>query len=92
MASPGDEEDLKFLSGKTLIDGTPSSWLEDPSGKFVQIFIRNDKCAWTAEQTWGFEEIGGVRHYTRRLVVRKGDVSRKSRQIYDFKSEYLSAA
>lgn len=81
-----DADDVKFLSGQVLIDGSPSSWSEDASGKHLQTFVRNGKAAWTAEQTWGFEEIEGLRYHTRRIVVRKGDLSRKARQVYDFKS------
>jgi len=82
----GDLDDIRFLSGEILIDGSPSSWMEDASGRHLQTIVRNEKGAWKAEQTWGFEEIEGVRYHTRRIVVRKGEISRRARQVYSFKS------
>jgi len=85
LAGTGDAEDLKFLSGQVLADGTThSSWVEDASGNHVQNFVKSDVGGWTAEQVWGFEEIGGVRYHTRRLVVRKDDTSRRARQVYSY--------
>ncbi|RFU33280.1 hypothetical protein B7463_g3070, partial [Scytalidium lignicola] len=86
MAGSEDEGDEKFLSGKILADGNPSSWLEDITGKHVQSYVVSQKNEWTAEQTWGFEEIRAVRYHTRRIVVRKGNVSKRARQVYAHKS------
>jgi hypothetical protein len=55
----------------------------------VQSFVVNvDKgYGWTAEQTWGFEDVkgDGARRYTRRVVARdvKGKVVRL-RLVYDY--------
>lgn len=80
-----DGEDVAFLNAQNLKDGSPSKWLDDD--QHVQSFVLNtDKgYGWTAEQTWGFEEINGKKYYTRRVVARdaKGKVERL-RLVYDY--------
>ncbi|KPI34643.1 uncharacterized protein AB675_11624 [Cyphellophora attinorum] len=80
-------EDVAFLNAQQLKDGTPSKWLDE--GEHVQSFVVNvDKgYGWTAEQTWGFEDVkgDGQRRYTRRVIARdaKGKVERL-RLVYDY--------
>jgi len=82
MQGGGSEEELKFLKAEILKDGSPSKWLEDD--KHIQSWARSVNNGWTAEQTWGFEEINGKRYYTRRVVCRKGDKSAKARLVYAY--------
>lgn len=35
-------------------------------------------------QIWGFEKVGDERHYTRHVVVRKGDDWKLARLVYDY--------
>jgi hypothetical protein len=39
---------------------------------------------WTAEQTWGFEEIDGKRYHTRRSIVTKDEGCKRGRVVYDY--------
>lgn len=84
VESTDSEEARKFLTGKTLQDGTPSSWLEEVSGKHIQMVTRSVNSGWILEQTWGFEEICDKRYHTRRTVVTKGNQMRKGRLVYDY--------
>lgn len=83
MATDGDAEDKAFLQAEKLKDGTPSKWLDE---EHVQSYVVNiDRgYEWTVEQTWGFEDIGGKRYYTRRVVCRKGDKVERVRLVYDY--------
>jgi hypothetical protein len=83
LVAGGTEEDLKFLSGETLIDGSPSHWTEDSNGEHVQIFTRGVDGSWKAEQTWGFETIDGVKYHSRRMITYKGKDVERVRYIYD---------
>jgi hypothetical protein len=87
MQGSGGEEDRRFLAAEVLTDGSPSSWLEDSTGKHVQTLMKSQHDGWMAEQTWGFEEIQGTRYHTRRMIVRKGDESRRARMVYDYVSK-----
>lgn len=71
---------------------TTAGWLDENSARHVQSWVLNvDETAaggWTAEQVWGFEMVGKKRHYTRRVVVRKGDDKvERARLVYDYKGE-----
>jgi hypothetical protein len=80
--APGlTDEDVDFLLGKKLRDGSASKFL-DPD--HLQAFVKSIHNGWEAEMVWGFEEIKGERRYTRRTVVYKGDKTERSRQVYDY--------
>jgi hypothetical protein len=85
LAGPEDAADIAFLNGTTLADGSVGGWAQEASGKHLQSFVKNEGAGWTSEQHWGFEQINGVRYHTRRMVVRKGGVSKRASQVYDFK-------
>lgn len=77
-------EDLKFLNAEILKDGkTATKWAE-PADKHVQSWVQSLDRTWTAEQAWGFEEVDGKRHYTRRVVVKDGDKTVRARLVYDY--------
>ena len=83
MESTGGEDSKQFLLAQKLRDGrTGCHFLEN---EHLQSWVMNDQGGWTAEQIWGFEEIGEKRYYTRRVVVRKGDQGEKARLVYDYK-------
>jgi hypothetical protein len=85
MQGPGTPEDEIFLRGEKLKDlRTGSHFLED---EHVQSWAVSQGGGWTAEQIWGFEEIGGKRMYTRRVVVRKGDAVERARLVYDYQGQ-----
>lgn len=75
------EDDVQFLLGKKLKDGSDSKF-DDP--QHLQAWVRSIGNGWEAEMIWGFEEIKGERRYTRRTVVWKGDKKERSRQVYDY--------
>jgi hypothetical protein len=52
--------------------------------RFMRSWVVADK-GWTAEQIWGFAEVGGKRYYVRRVVVKNGDKEEKIRSIYEYK-------
>lgn len=70
-----DVDDDEFL--KTGFD--------DMEGDHVQAWAESIDNGWTANQTWGFEEVDGKRHYVRHVVVRKGDDWKLARLVYDYK-------
>ncbi|OJJ46514.1 hypothetical protein ASPZODRAFT_16273 [Penicilliopsis zonata CBS 506.65] len=75
-----------FLKGQTLADGhTPSAWLEEAAGqRNIQLYGKGVKDGWTYEQVWGFEEIGGKRYHTRRIVAVHGNKDARARYVYEF--------
>jgi hypothetical protein len=70
-------------------------WLdgeEEKGGPNGELHIQNHadaeaEAGWTANQVWGFALIDGVRYYTRRVVVKKGDEVLKVRLVYNYKGE-----
>ena len=60
-------------------------------GEVVEGFVENEGSGWTAWQVWGFGEVGGVRRYVRRIVVRKTgkEEVRRVRLVYDFAGELV---
>ena len=79
----GEEEDARFLA---------EGWLgESAEGEVVEGFVENEGSGWTAWQVWGFGEVGGVRRYVRRIVVRKTgkEEVRRVRLVYDFAGELV---
>ena len=86
MEQSGSEEDAAFLRAEKLKDGkTESQYLDN---EHVQSWAKNvDGGGWTAEQTWGFEEIDGKRMYTRRVIVWKGDKAERGRLVYDYQGQ-----
>jgi hypothetical protein len=83
---PATDEDLQFLLGKKLKDGsTDSNYLDDD---LFQNYVKSvGGNGWVAEMTWGFEEVKGERRYTRRSIVWKGDKSEKVRLVYDYQGK-----
>ncbi|KAA6416016.1 MAG: hypothetical protein FRX48_00735 [Lasallia pustulata] len=68
------EDDNEFLK---------KGWLEE-GDEHVQSYVESVGNGWTADQIWGFEEIGGVRYHVRHVVVRKGDDWKEARLVYDY--------
>ena len=58
---------------------------DDVEGEHVQALAESIGGGWTADQVWGFEVVGGERHYVRHVVVRKGDDWKQARLVYDYK-------
>jgi hypothetical protein len=56
-------------------------------GEVIDSYVESVGNGWTARQIWGFSTVDGVRKYTRRVVVKKGDKVQRERLIYDFKEE-----
>lgn len=82
MEGQGTEEDKNFLLGKYLKDGkTTSRFLDDER---VHIWSVSQDGHGTMEMVWGFEEVGGARHHTRRVVARNGDKVERVRLVYDY--------
>ncbi|TAQ90996.1 hypothetical protein B7494_g739 [Chlorociboria aeruginascens] len=77
--------DLDAVEDPYMKDG----WLSEgeqsgPGGEtHIETFVENKDGGWTADQIWGFVIIDGVRYYTRRVVVKKGEVVVKARLVYD---------
>lgn len=46
--------------------------------------VENPTAGWIARTVWGFEDIGGQRYHTRRVMVTKGAETKKARLVYDF--------
>ncbi|KAH8690442.1 hypothetical protein BGW36DRAFT_349845 [Talaromyces proteolyticus] len=90
-----DDNIPKFLAGEVNDDNSPSDGFlverpqkdvgKEGDGLWLQLFIRNLDGKWTAEQTWGFENIAETRRYVRRVVVSnsKGEY-RVARLVYAF--------
>jgi hypothetical protein len=83
MEGKGSAEDKAFLTGKNLKDGKTNSHFLD--NELLQIFAVSQDGHGTVEMVWGFEEIEGGRHYTRRVVARNGDKIERVRMVYDYK-------
>lgn len=70
-------------------DPEDEAWLknekfEDKDGLFIQSWVESTEAGWTAEQIWGFDIVDGVRRYTRRVVVRKGEEVERGWLVYDY--------
>ncbi|KAJ5539957.1 hypothetical protein N7513_008289 [Penicillium frequentans] len=59
--APDGSDDSGFL-----VEGTDEA---EDAGLWIHTFEYREDGAWTAEQVWGFEMIGGERFHTRRFVV-----------------------
>jgi hypothetical protein len=83
----GDIED-DFLKGgwlpDTLEHGVIATWLESDTKK--------SGYSWTADEVWGFEEVKGERHFTRRVkfTEKPGGKVVHARIVYDYYSPYAS--
>ncbi|PGH09081.1 hypothetical protein GX51_00834 [Blastomyces parvus] len=79
----------KFLRGEILAndDLTEGFVVDGENEDFMQSWVRSKGDGWTAEQIWGFEMVDGVRRYTRRIVVAKGEEIEKVRLVYTFVSD-----
>ncbi|EAS35261.2 uncharacterized protein CIMG_00615 [Coccidioides immitis RS] len=86
----GNEKDqeavARFLSGEILADGSATEGFVAGEGEdyWVHSWVESVNDGWTAEQIWGFENINGVRKYTRRVVAEKKGKVIKARLVYDF--------
>jgi len=59
-----------------------AGWLDEP--EFIETYVESQGNDWTARQLWGFAEVGGVRKYVRKVVVKKGKEFKHARLVYDF--------
>lgn len=50
----------------------------------IESYTESDGRGWIADQTWGFEEIGGGRRYVRHVVVTKGKERKAIKLVYDW--------
>ena len=86
MFSQASAEDRAFLNGAVLAVGDSPSpgWLNE--GDKLQTIMVSKAGGWISEQTWGFENINGVRYHTRRGIVTRtdGKEARRARLVYDF--------
>ncbi|KAI9811380.1 MAG: hypothetical protein M1827_005540 [Pycnora praestabilis] len=74
-----DDVDDKFLK---------EGWLDEiKTGGGIQAYVESIDSTWTADQIWGFEEIGGKRYHTRHLVCRKGKDWKQARLVYDYQAK-----
>nr|KMM65927.1 LOW QUALITY PROTEIN: hypothetical protein CPAG_02268 [Coccidioides posadasii RMSCC 3488] len=86
----GNEKDqeavARFLSGEILADGSATEGFVAGEGEdyWVHSWVESVNDGWTAEQIWGFENINGVRKYTRRVVAEKKGKVIRARLVYDF--------
>jgi len=78
-----DIEDPYMKEGWLLDDAEKSG----PGGEWlVQSAVVAEK-GWTGDQIWGFANIDGVRYYTRRVIVKKGDKVLKIRMVYNWQGK-----
>lgn len=82
----------KFMKRKELDDEyLAQGWVFDGEGEesgeeeLIGTYAESVKDGWKSMSVWGFEIVEGVRKYTRRIVVSKGDKVAKIRQVYDYK-------
>jgi len=59
-----------------------AGWLDE--SEYIETFVESQGNGWTARQLWGFADIGGVRKYVRKVVIKKGKDFRHARLVYDF--------
>jgi len=78
------KEDDDAESEKHLKEGWAQETLD---GEAIDSYVESVKNGWTARQIWGFGEIGGVRRYIRRVVVKKAGKAQRQVLAYDFKEE-----
>lgn len=83
------EGSARFISADAIeLPYQKEGWIDGEAGgpageAHVQSVLVSEK-GWTENQIWGFEIVGGKRHYTRRIVVKKGDKEEKVRLVYDY--------
>jgi len=53
----------------------------------IREVVENKKNGWVTEGTWGFEEIGGERRFTRTSITTTPGDQTVARLVYDFKPE-----
>ena len=87
MQGDGGEEDRKFLRAEYLKDLKTVTKFMEEDGQVIQSWAVSQGGGWTAEQVWGFEDVGGKRYYSRRIVVRKKTEVQRVRLLYDYKGE-----
>jgi hypothetical protein len=75
--SDSDEDD-KFLKSK---------WdQQTQEGDVIESYAESLSNGWIARQVWGFQDINGVRKYTRNIVVKKGSETQRVSLHYDYKA------
>ncbi|KAE9567299.1 hypothetical protein CGCF415_v011913 [Colletotrichum fructicola] len=72
---------LSDIKDKFLTDGLQK---EHSQESVIMIKVENLDHAWTQEQTWGFEEIDGIRRYVRKIVVTKEGKRETARLVFDY--------
>lgn len=74
-----DDEDGKYMK-----DGWDAATVE--SGELIESYVESKTKGWTANQTWGFETLNGVRKYTRHVIVKdkSGKKILKLKIYYDY--------
>jgi len=71
-------EDEKFLKSK---------WNQQTQeGDVIESYAESLSNGWIARQIWGFQDVNGVRKYTRNIVVTKGSEARRATLHYDYKA------
>ncbi|KAL9107681.1 MAG: hypothetical protein Q9227_007488 [Pyrenula ochraceoflavens] len=70
-----DSKDVEWLCNSDFLD---------KDGVFLQSWVESTDKNWTAEQVWGFETIGGVKRYSRKIVVRDGNNAEHGWLVYDY--------
>lgn len=84
---PYDDQSKAFLQAEMLKDGKTLSTFDDKRD-LLQTFAKNQDSGygWSVEQVWGFEQVDGKRHYSRRVIGRsaKGDKIERVRLVYDY--------
>ncbi|KAK5445099.1 hypothetical protein LTS15_010190 [Exophiala xenobiotica] len=78
------DAEIAFLDAEILADGSSSSWLGREDDQHLHTAMVSKEGGWTAEQTWGFEEIDGKRYHTRRSIVTKDGGCKRGRVVYDY--------
>ncbi|KAG9229043.1 hypothetical protein BJ875DRAFT_489273 [Amylocarpus encephaloides] len=67
------------------------NWVLEAEGTLMRSCIDSVDNGWSANQVWGFQEIGGKRHYCRNIVLLSGKGKKDRKEllfIYDYLGSY----
>ncbi|KAL1311635.1 hypothetical protein AAFC00_001745 [Neodothiora populina] len=67
-----------------LKQGWDQKFLDDGGNELVESYTESLSSTWTADQTWGFEVIGGERRYVRHVFAKKGKEEHRIKLVYDW--------